>query len=130
MVFEIVDIANLSPPVQESFKSEDKSTMIVPMTLDPGADSRQIGEIVDQVAEIGNEAAQGVANTLFRITGPAGIAGDTRKLFEQADFVLILATIGIILLLLIVIYRSPLLALIPLLATAIVYQVTNQVIAD
>ncbi|MBO9599599.1 MAG: MMPL family transporter, partial [Cohnella sp.] len=127
-VDEILNIADLPPQALESFKSEDKSTMIVPMTLDPDADSRRIGETVDKVAEIGNQAAQGFTDTLFRITGPAGIAGDTLKLFEQADFVLIMATIGIILVLLIVIYRSPLLALIPLLATAIVYQVANQVV--
>lgn len=125
---EIINIANLPPQALEAFKSEDKSTMIIPMTLDAAADSRQIGETVDKVAEIGNQAAQGFTDTQFRITGPAGIVGDTLKLFEQADFVLIMETIGIILLLLIVIYRSPLLALIPLLATAIVYQVANQVI--
>lgn len=128
-VDEIVDIASLPPQALASFQSEDQSTMIIPMTLDPAADSRQIGDIVDKVAEVGNGAAEGLTDTLFRITGPAGIAGDTLKLFEQADFVLIMATIGIILILLIVIYRSPLLALIPLLATAIVYQVANQVVA-
>lgn len=127
-VDEIVDISKLPPQVTEAFISEDKSTMIVPMTLDPAADSRQIGDTIDQVAEIGNGVAEGLTDTLFRITGPAGIVGDTLKLFEQADFVLLVVTIGIILLLLIVIYRSPLLALIPLLATAIVYQVANQVI--
>ncbi|WP_019636905.1 MMPL family transporter [Paenibacillus fonticola] len=128
-VDQIVDIAKLPPQATAAFMSEDKSTMIIPMTLDPAADSRQIGETIDAVAKIGNEAAQGFTDTTFRITGPAGIAGDTLKLFERADIVLLLATIGIILLLLIVIYRSPLLALIPLLATAIVYQVTNQIIA-
>lgn len=127
-VAEIVDISKLPPPAIEGFKSTDKSTIIIPMTLDPGADSRQIGDTVDKVAEIGNDVAKGLSETVFRITGPAGIAGDTLKLFEQADFILLVATIGIILLLLIVIYRSPLLALIPLLATAIVYQVVNQVI--
>jgi RND superfamily putative drug exporter len=125
----IVDISKLPAPAVEGFKSEDKSTMIIPMTLDPAADNRLIGEAVDKVAEIGNQAAEGMADTTFRITGPAGIAGDTLKLFERADIVLLLATIGIILLLLIAIYRSPLLALIPLLATAIVYQVVNQIIA-
>ena len=124
----IVDIAALPAPALEGFQSADKSTMIIPMTLDPGADNRQIGETVDKVAEVGNEAAEGLADTTFRVTGPAGIAGDTLKLFERADFVLLIATVGIILLLLIAIYRSPLLALIPLLATAIVYQVVNQVI--
>lgn len=125
----IIDISTLPPPALEGFKSADQSTMIVPMTLDPAADNRQIGETIDRVAEIGGQAAEGLADTTFRITGPAGIAGDTLKLFERADIVLLMATIGIILLLLIVIYRSPLLALIPLLATAIVYQVVNQIVA-
>ena len=42
---------------------------------------------------------------------------------------MLFATIGIILVLLIIIYRSPLLAIIPLLATVIVYQVVNQSVA-
>ena len=60
------------------------------------------------------------------VTGPAGIAVDTLNLFSRADIVLLLSTVGIVLVLLIVIYRSPLLALIPLLATAFVYEVVNQ----
>ena len=55
------------------------------------------------------------------MTGPAGIVIDTLSLFSRADLVLILSTVGIILVLLIVIYLSPLLALIPLLATYTVF---------
>src|SRR5690606_32755490 len=68
-------------------------------------------------------------NTDFYITGPAGISGDTVKLFESADLNLLFATISLILILLIVIYRSPLLAIIPLFATVIVYQIVNQTVA-
>ena len=125
----VVDIASLPAPALEGFKSADQSTMIIPMTLDPAADNRQIGDAVEAVAEIGNEAAEGLSDMTFRITGPAGIAGDTLKLFERADLVLLMSTVGIILLLLIAIYRSPLLALIPLLATVIVYQIVNQTVA-
>lgn len=126
---EIIDLSKLPPEVVEAFKSEDKSTLIIPMNLDPALDSKQIGETVDAVAKIGDKVASEFNEMTFRITGPAGIAGDTLKLFEQADFVLLLSTIVIILILLIVIYRSPFLAFIPLLATAIVYQVANQIIA-
>lgn len=55
------------------------------------------------------------------MTGPAGIDIDTLSLFSRADLVLILSTVGIVLVLLIVIYLSPLLALIPLLATYTVF---------
>ena len=41
---------------------------------------------------------------------------------------MLLSTVGIILILLVVIYRSPLLALIPLIAAAFVYEVVNQVL--
>ncbi len=126
---EIVDINALPPQALTGFISEDGSTMIVPMELEKGLGNKDYSEINDKASEIGNKIASGLENVDFYITGPAGIAGDTVKLFEQADFVLLLATVAIILVLLILIYRSPLLAFIPLLATVIVYQVVNQGIA-
>ncbi|MCP2035445.1 RND superfamily putative drug exporter [Planomicrobium sp. HSC-17F08] len=125
----IVDISQLPPPALEGFYSEDNTTMIIPMTLQAGLGSADFAEINDEASKIGSDIAADFDNMEFYITGPAGIAGDTVKLFEEADFVLLIATVLIILVLLIVIYRSPLLAIIPLLATAIVYQVVNQTLA-
>lgn len=125
----IVDLKELPEVAVQGFISEDGTTMIVPMTLAAGLGSGDYAEINDHVTEIGKDVAKSLDSMAFYITGPAGIAGDTVKLFEQADFVLLLSTIVIILILLIVIYRSPLLAFIPLLATVIVYQVANQTIA-
>jgi putative drug exporter of the RND superfamily len=125
----ILDIGALPPQALKGLISEDGSTMIVPMELEQGLGNDAYSEINDKATEIGNEIAKKFENMSFYITGPAGIAGDTLKLFEQADFVLLLATVVIILVLLIAIYRSPLLAFIPLLATVIVYQVVNQSIA-
>ncbi|WP_053361012.1 MMPL family transporter [Bacillus sp. FJAT-27251] len=125
----VIDLSALPAPAIQGFISEDSSTIIVPMELEPGLGNSQYSEINDHASEIGNEIAGGLESTNFYITGPAGIAGDTVKLFEEADFVLLLATVGIILVLLILIYRSPLLAIIPLLATVIVYQVVNQSVA-
>jgi putative drug exporter of the RND superfamily len=125
----IVDISALPPQALGGFLSEDASTMIVPMELEKGLGNSDYSEINDKALETGNEIAEDLESTEFYITGPAGIAGDTVKLFEQADFVLLIATVLIILILLIVIYRSPLLAIIPLLATVIVYQVVNQSVA-
>ena len=125
----IVDIRALPPQALTGFISEDGSTMIVPMELKQGLGNSEYSEINDKASEIGNKLAKSFENMSFYITGPAGIAGDTLKLFEQADFVLLFVTIVIILVLLIAIYRSPLLAFIPLLATVIVYQVVNQSVA-
>ena len=125
---EIVDISQMPPQALAAFTSEDKTTMIVPMNLEAGLGNSDYSRINDKASEIGNEIAEDL-DTNFYITGPAGIAGDTTKLFESADVKLLIATVLIILVLLIVIYRSPLLAFIPLLATVIVYQVTNQAVA-
>ncbi|MFD1779257.1 MMPL family transporter [Fredinandcohnia salidurans] len=125
----ILDISALPPQALAGFISEDGTTMIVPMELEQGLGNSEFAEINDKASEIGNKIADQFESMSFYITGPAGIAGDTLKLFEQADVVLLLATIGIILVLLIAIYRSPLLAFIPLLATGIVYQVVNQSVA-
>lgn len=124
----IVDISAMPEQALAAFTSEDKSTIIVPMNLEADLGNSDYSEINDTASEIGNEAAKNLELD-FYITGPAGIAGDTTKLFESADLQLLFATIAIILVLLIVIYRSPLLAFIPLLATVIVYQVVNQSVA-
>ena len=125
---EIVDLSKMPPQAMAAFTSEDKTTMIVPMNLEAGLGNSDYSRINDKASEIGNDIAKDL-DADFYITGPAGIAGDTTKLFESADLKLLFATVVIILVLLIAIYRSPLLAFIPLLATVIVYQVTNQAVA-
>src|SRR5690625_487089 len=125
---EILDLSALPPHALTAFISEDKTTMIVPMNLEAGLGSVNYADINDETTEKGKEIAAQYGID-FYITGPAGISGDTVKLFVSADFKLLIATVFIILILLIVIYRSPLLAIIPLLATAIVYQVVNQTVA-
>ena len=124
-----LDPFTLPEQALSAFVSEDKSTLIAMYTLEQGLGSSAYAEINDELSEKGIAASESLNSTKFYITGPAGIAGDTLKLFEKADFNLLIATVLIILVLLIVIYRSPLLALIPLLATVIVYQVTNQTVA-
>ena len=126
---EVIDLSALPPQAMDAFTSEDKTTLIVPMSLDGSLGNDGLGEAIEQVTKIGDEISSKYNDLTFMVTGPAGIGADTLKLFEEADFVLLLATIVIILVLLIVIYRSPLLAIIPLLATAIVYQVVNQTVA-
>src|SRR5690606_40250050 len=99
-------------------------TTVIRISFITNLETSDLEESLDQVREI---VAEETGSTVY-ITGPAGIAVDTTNLFERADIVLILSTVGIILILLIVIYRSPLLALIPLLAAGIVYQVVNQLL--
>lgn len=121
---EVIPLAALPLQAIDSFFSEDRTTALLPLSFEPSLENRDIKESLENIYALLDEKAAYTLN----ITGPAGIAKDTLDLFTRADIVLLLSTIGIILILLISIYRSPFLALIPLLAAGIVYTVVNQVL--
>lgn len=64
-------------------------------------------------------------NLHVRYSGPVGIATDAVSLFSQADVKLLIATVLLVLVLLIIIYRSPLLAIIPLIVVVLAYVVIS-----
>ena len=60
-----------------------------------------------------------------RFSGPVGISVDATDLFKAADVQLMVATVVIILVILLVIYRSPILAVIPLVVVGIAFLVVS-----
>lgn len=89
-------------------------------------DSSEIYDTLAALKEKWNSI--GSDEVAFEITGPAGIASDSTALFKNADFVLIIATIVLIFIILIFIYRSPLLAIIPIIIASIVYGVVDRIL--
>jgi len=57
------------------------------------------------------------------VTGPGGIAADLEAVAEDAGRTLLIATLGLVLLLLLIVYRAPILALLPLLVVGLAYLV-------
>ncbi|MBS4202060.1 MMPL family transporter [Bacillus sp. FJAT-49732] len=112
--------------VQDEMFSDDGSTLLFNLSLESDLDSDITLKTLDQVRE--KVDAIGLEGIQFEITGPAGISADTISLFKNADIVLMLATIGLIFIILILIYRSPLLAITPLLIAGIVYGVVDRVL--
>lgn len=96
--------------------------LIVPMTGNPSDEPFQ--NAVDEVRVL---ASDGAGPTEVAVTGPAGIATDTVKVFSSGDRVLLLATILLVLVILLVIYRSPLMALVPLLAVGVAMRVSEAI---
>lgn len=119
----IVPFDQLPTATQEGFFSEDRSTVVLPTLLTAGLEAKEMNSTLEEMKKVASEQSQA---SFVRITGPAGIASDAVTLFSRADVTLILSTVGLIFLLLIVIYRSPLLVFIPLLASAIVYEVVDK----
>ena len=120
---QIIPLSSLPPQAAMGFFSEDQSTAVIPISFDSNLETKELKDRVEQIQKLAKDFDDDFS---LYVTGPAGIAVDTLNLFSRADIVLLLSTVGIILILLIVIYRSPLLALIPLLATAFVYEVVYQ----
>jgi len=57
------------------------------------------------------------------VTGPGGIAADLEATASEAAHTLLFATVGLVLLLLLLVYRAPILALLPLIAVGAAYLV-------
>jgi len=112
--------------VQDQMFSEDESTLLFHLALEQDLDSNQTHETLEQLKKQMNNI--GLDGMELEITGPAGISADTISLFKNADVVLILSTVALIFIILILIYRSPLLAITPLIIAALVYGVVDRIL--
>ncbi|MFD2671942.1 MMPL family transporter [Marinicrinis sediminis] len=130
----IVPLHELPLPAVKGQLSEDGSTFVLPIFFNKEADVDQLKESMDQF----QERVDQITNAdLFaadvdsseelsaRITGPVGIQIDATGLFSDADVSLLIATVILVLVFLLLIYRSPILALIPLVAVGFAYGVIS-----
>ncbi|GAA3386428.1 MMPL family transporter [Cryptosporangium minutisporangium] len=104
--------------------SEDGQALLLsfPLAGDSDAQSDATEKIRDGL-EAGNPAGLDTA-----LTGSAGADGDIFDAFEGMDLMLVLVTAGVVTLLLLITYRSPILWLIPLFSVAIASQVASAVV--
>ncbi|MFE2587144.1 MMPL family transporter [Streptomyces sp. NPDC059378] len=113
-----------APDAAAELVSQDHGAqlVIVPMTGSPSDESFQ--NSVDTVRALSADRA---GPTEVAVTGPAGIATDTVKVFSGGDKVMLLATVLLVLVILLSIYRSPLMALVPLLAVGVAMRVAETI---
>ena len=100
--------------------SEDGSTALVLVRANT-QESEAIQDNVSYIRDVvpDHDAADGELRAYT--TGIAGIISDSIEIFESIDVVLLLVTVGLVLVLLLLIYRSPVVALVPLFVVAIAY---------
>jgi RND superfamily putative drug exporter len=94
----------------------------VPLTSDK---SEERTEAIDELRTIGKGGAEGMQ---VRVTGAAALQSDLTTTLEQTDAALLLATAGLVLVLLILIYRSPLIAILPLVVVGVSYTIATGIV--
>ena len=93
--------------------SEDGEAAIVTAYLKGDGEAESILDPIDAWRDIASNPGGGLE---VKITGGAGFAADAISVFENINGTLVLAALSLVIFLLIVIYRSPMFFLIPLIA--------------
>lgn len=105
---EVMDEAFIPPATV----SDDNTTAVITVPMDEIDD---VDPRAERIAEIRALAIEDMpAGMVSYVTGPEGFQVDLSGVFAGADFTLILATVIIVILLLLVTYRSPILWIVPL----------------
>jgi RND superfamily putative drug exporter len=106
--------------------SEDGKGALIFASLDgnPGDEAFR-----DSVQSIRDHFGETVAGMQVRVTGPGGLITDVYKIFLNADIKLLVGTVILVLVLLLLIYRSPVLAFVPLVAVGFGYFVAGGILA-
>lgn len=113
--------------------SSDGAALTTPVFFDKAASVDDLSESLENLkARVSQITKQDPFNEDIqeeglhvRFTGAVGIQTDATELFSQADFTLLLATVLLVLVLLIVLYRSPILAIVPLIGVGFAYGIIS-----
>ena len=89
--------------------------VVVPINLGQGGWNKVAG-VVDELRGIGLAGAAGLS---VHVTGPAGTSADSSKAFAGIDGVLLYGTMIVVVLILLVTYRSPILWLLPVISAVV-----------
>ncbi len=102
-----------SPQLDATLRAPDGKTVMTFVTFGGSPAAPEFGEAVEWAGDAVRDAVVGSGLTV-EVTGPGGIIADAVRVFAQIDFRSTLFTVLLVLVLLLVIYRSPALALLPL----------------
>lgn len=111
--------------------SENSTTIVTPVFFEKGLATDVLQESLNALTKTMDEYNVQTKKDLasdalhVRYSGPVGIATDAVSLFSKADTKLLMATVLLVLVLLIIIYRSPLLAVIPLIVVGLAYGIIS-----
>jgi len=118
-----IDAARLvAEPLPPVVPAQDGRALLLAVPLPGGGDAIALGK---QVEDIRATVGAGGDGLVVKVTGPGGFLVDSVKAFEGIDTTLLFATVGVVALLLLLTYRSPVLWLIPLIGVGMADQLAQ-----
>ncbi len=106
--------------------AEDGKGALIFASLDGNPGDEAFRDSVQAIRDHFGETVEGMD---VRVTGPGGLITDVYKIFLNADIKLLVGTVILVLVLLLLIYRSPVLAFVPLVAVGFGYFVAGGILA-
>jgi len=106
--------------------SQDGQAAQIIVPLDLGKDGWNLA--ADAVADLRATAEDGPDGLDVYVTGPAGSAADSSKAFEGIDGTLLYAAVAVVIVILLITYRSPILWLLPVISAGVALTVSQAVI--
>jgi putative drug exporter of the RND superfamily len=124
---EFGTLDTLDGEVAGPFTSDDGQAAQIVVPLDLGADGWDLA--ADAVDDLRATANEGLPDgTTVYITGPAGMAADSAEAFQGIDGTLLYAAAGVVIIILLLTYRSPVLWILPLISAGVALTVAQAVV--
>ncbi|MCY3783153.1 MAG: MMPL family transporter [Chloroflexi bacterium] len=109
----VLALSTSSPMAANALLAPDGTTVTTIVTISGSPAEEEFREVIRWIRDQAR-AGTAAAGLTVAITGPAGIISDAVEVFASIDFRVTLFTVLFVLVLLLLIYRSPALALLPL----------------
>lgn len=125
-VAQFAAIPELDGDVIGPIPSQDGEAAQVVVPLDLGPDGWNLAE--DKVADLRATAEDGADGMAVYVTGPAGFAADSSGAFDGIESTLLYAAAGVVIIILLLTYRSPVLWLLPVMSAGVALTVAQAVV--
>ncbi len=102
-------------PLYDSPSAPKAAQIYVPITMD----AKGWAEFAPAVDTLRDQVGRSGGGLAVHITGPGGTSADFSKAFEGIDSTLLLSAMGVVIVMLLLTYRSPVLLFVPLLAVVV-----------
>ncbi|MEU7620571.1 MMPL family transporter [Micromonospora rifamycinica] len=114
-------VAGVVGPLPPPIASQDGQALQVVVPIDD-SEGERIGQVVDELRSIAGGDRDGLT---VDVAGPAGLLADLIEVFSAIDGPLLLVTLVVVLVILLIVYRSPVLWIFPLLAAGMSYALAS-----